>query len=121
MEKDEPHYLGKHTSISSGAWMLWTEGKPLDLMDACFNDLYVESQVLRSIQVGLLCVQKFPYDRPTMSSVVFMLKNEGTILPKPKQPGFFIERSPSDECSKLRIDSDSHSENAVTITMPYGR
>ncbi|TXG67219.1 hypothetical protein EZV62_008494 [Acer yangbiense] len=31
-------------------------------------------------------------DRPEMSSIVFMLANEGLLLPQPKQPGFFTER-----------------------------
>ncbi|GMN64564.1 hypothetical protein TIFTF001_033623 [Ficus carica] len=104
------------------AWLLWNEGKALNLMDVCLKDSYVESQVLRCIQVGLLCVQKFPNDRPTTSSLVFMLENDGAVLPEPKQPGFFVERSSNDEGSSTSfIDQDSHSENVVTNTMPYGR
>ncbi|KAK2984742.1 hypothetical protein RJ640_004567 [Escallonia rubra] len=80
-------------SLLGHAWLLWTHGKALELMDTCLRDTYVESQVLRFIQVGLLCVQKLPKDRPTMSSVVFMLGNEGVTLPQPMQPGFFVERS----------------------------
>ncbi|GMN73904.1 hypothetical protein TIFTF001_055381 [Ficus carica] len=103
-------------------WLLWNEGKALNLMDVCLKDSYVESQVLRCIQVGLLCVQKFPNDRPTMSSVVFMLENDGAVLPEPKQPGFFVERSSGDVSSSTSlIDQDSHSENVATTTMPYGR
>ena len=72
-------------------------------------DSYVESQVLRCIQVGLLCIQKLPEDRPSMSSVVLMLVNEEITLPQPKQPGFFIERGPD-------INEGHRTENAVTIT-----
>ncbi|KAL0301119.1 UNVERIFIED_CONTAM: G-type lectin S-receptor-like serine/threonine-protein kinase [Sesamum radiatum] len=75
------------------AWLLWKENKILELMDECMNDTFVESQVNRCIQVGLLCVQKFAEDRPVMSSVLFMLGTEGAILPEPKEPGFLIERS----------------------------
>jgi hypothetical protein len=49
------------------------------------------SEVLRSIHVGLLCVQENPEDRPNMLYVVLMLGNEDE-LPHPKQPGFFTER-----------------------------
>jgi hypothetical protein len=49
------------------------------------------SEVLRSIHVGLLCVQENPEIRPTMSNVVLMLGNDD-VLPQPKQPGFFTER-----------------------------
>ncbi|GMN67962.1 hypothetical protein TIFTF001_037017 [Ficus carica] len=110
-----------HHNLLGHAWLLWNEDKALDLMHVYFNDSYVESQVLRCIQVGLLCVQKFAHDRPTMSSIVFMLENEGAILPRPKQPGFFIERSSSDEGSTSLVHQVSHFENVVTVTMPYGR
>lgn len=95
--------------------MLWNEDRALDLMDGCFKDSYVESQVLRCIQVGLICVQKFQNDRPTMSSIVSMLENEGTILPQPKQPGFFIERSSNDENSTPK-NEETGSQNSVTMT-----
>ncbi|GMN64563.1 hypothetical protein TIFTF001_033631 [Ficus carica] len=103
------------------AWLLWNEDKALELMDSCLKGSCVESQVLRCIQVGLLCVQMFPNDRPTMSSVVFMLENEEAILPQPKQPGFFVERSSANNGSTSRINEDSHSENVVTMTIPIGR
>ena len=61
--------------------MLWNEGKALDLMNECLKDSCVEAQV-----------QKFPQDRPPMSSVVFMLETEEAILAEPKQPGFYTER-----------------------------
>lgn len=95
-------------------WLLWNGGKTLELMDACLKDSSLESQVLRCIQVGLLCVQKLPADRPTMSSVVFMLGNEEALLPQPKQPGFFIGRS-------CEGDKGCYTENAVSLTMPEGR
>ena len=40
--------------------------------------------------MGILCVQRSPDDRPSMSAVVQMLGSEGA-LPQPKQPGFFSE------------------------------
>uniref|UniRef100_F6H2A2 G-type lectin S-receptor-like serine/threonine-protein kinase n=1 Tax=Vitis vinifera TaxID=29760 RepID=F6H2A2_VITVI len=64
-------------------WLLWNENRALELMEPCLVDSYVESQVLRCIQVGLLCIQKLPEDRPSMSSVVLMLVNEEITLPQP--------------------------------------
>ncbi|KAK3424233.1 hypothetical protein EUGRSUZ_F01035 [Eucalyptus grandis] len=81
---------------------------------------FIASQVERCIHVGLLCVQKLPGDRPTMSSVVFMLANEEAILPQPKQPSFFMERVPSSTEASL-IREDLYTRNIVTITMPEGR
>ncbi|XP_060201240.1 G-type lectin S-receptor-like serine/threonine-protein kinase At4g27290 [Lycium barbarum] len=87
------HHLEHHYNLLGHAWLLWTEGKALELMDACLKESFSESQVLRCIQVGLLCVQKLPEDRPMMASVVFWLENECPVLPQPKQPGFFTERN----------------------------
>ena len=55
-----------------------------------------------------------------MSYVFSMLTNEEAILPQPKQPGFFIERSPSNSGAILR-NEESNIENTITITMPKAR
>ncbi|KAK1409574.1 hypothetical protein QVD17_36101 [Tagetes erecta] len=70
------------------AWRLFKDGKSLDLVSASLLGSCIISEVLRSVQVGLLCVQDHAEDRPTMSSVVLMLGNEG-VLPQPKPPAFF--------------------------------
>ncbi|GMJ14616.1 cysteine-rich RLK (RECEPTOR-like protein kinase) 18 [Hibiscus trionum] len=50
----------------------------------------VPTQVLKCIQIGLLCVQTDPVDRPTMSSVVAMLGNDIISLPLPAEPAFYV-------------------------------
>jgi hypothetical protein len=50
-----------------------------------------------------------------MSTVVFMLANEGTVLPQPKQPGFFIERGSVSEATSRNEDSYSTNEANITI------
>lgn len=87
-------------------------------MDGCFGCLkesFVESQVLRCIHVGLLCVQKLTVDRPTTASVVFMLSHEEVALPQPKEPGFFIERNTSetDDSNEKRCLTN----NDLTLTI----
>ncbi|THG18918.1 hypothetical protein TEA_007247 [Camellia sinensis var. sinensis] len=85
-------HLDYNLNLLGHAWMVYKEGKSLDLLDEAVRDFCHVSEVLRSIHVGLLCVQQSPKDRPTMSSVVLMLGGEGA-LPCPKQPGFFTERN----------------------------
>ncbi|KAK3424072.1 hypothetical protein EUGRSUZ_F00848 [Eucalyptus grandis] len=87
------------------AWLLWIAGKSLELLHESLRDSFIANQVERWVQVGLVCVQKCPEDRPTMDSVIFMLVNEEAILPQPKQPRFFKERGPSstEASSKGRI------------------
>ena len=48
-------------------------------------------EVFRFIQIGLLCVQEDPTDRPLMSQVVSMLSSNMK-LHHPKKPGFFMDR-----------------------------
>lgn len=74
------------------AWKLWNEGRPMELVDILMENI-AKSEVLRCIEVGLLCVQKRPEDRPSMSSVLSMLDNENISFSQPKQPGFYTERS----------------------------
>ncbi|XP_060199268.1 G-type lectin S-receptor-like serine/threonine-protein kinase At4g27290 isoform X2 [Lycium barbarum] len=95
------------------AWKLYKDGRSLELIDEQLADSCDISQVLRSIQVGLLCVQQCPDDRPSMSSVVLMLANE-SLLPNAKEPGFFTERNVFDE-AKSELQTAS-SKNEVTIT-----
>ncbi|KAK0593061.1 hypothetical protein LWI29_030114 [Acer saccharum] len=109
-----------HLNLLGHAWVLWNNGRALEVKDVCLEDSFIESQVLRCIHVGLLCVQMFPEDRPEMSSVVFMLANEGLLLPQPKQPGFFTERGfipGSTSSSKEK----SRTENLMSITTQDGR
>ncbi|KAF9672887.1 hypothetical protein SADUNF_Sadunf11G0091200 [Salix dunnii] len=115
--RNEP-LQGRHGRTSeyiglSQAWLLWNEGRASELIDAGLEDTSEMSQLLRCIQVGLLCVQKLPEDRPVMSTVVFMLANEGAELPQPQQPGFFIERGSV-------IDSKPRNEDSSPEHGNYG-
>ncbi|KAJ6935287.1 G-type lectin S-receptor-like serine/threonine-protein kinase [Populus alba x Populus x berolinensis] len=95
-------------------WDLWREGTALELVDTLMGDSYPKDQVLRCIQIGLLCVQESAMDRPSMSNVVFMLSND-TTLPSPKQPAFILKESYNN--GDPSTSEGSHSINEVTITM----
>ncbi|XP_071685778.1 G-type lectin S-receptor-like serine/threonine-protein kinase At4g27290 isoform X2 [Rutidosis leptorrhynchoides] len=66
-------------SLIGHAWRLYKENRSIELMCPSLRESCVMSEVLRSIHVGLLCVQHHAQDRPTMFSVVLMLVSEGTI------------------------------------------
>ncbi|KAL7213288.1 hypothetical protein ACSBR2_015910 [Camellia fascicularis] len=102
------------------AWKLWNEGTPIKLFDVFMEDPIPTSEVLRCIQVTLLCVQQRLEDRPTMSYVLLMLYSENPVLPMPKQPNFYSKRVITN------IDYSSTGKhhcttNEVTITMLHGR
>lgn len=73
---------------------MWNENQALDLMDPslCGDALLNKDKILICIQVGLLCVQEYPMDRPTMSQVVSMLSSD-VIIPTPKRAAYFGRRS----------------------------
>ncbi|KAK2381017.1 G-type lectin S-receptor serine/threonine-protein kinase [Trifolium repens] len=102
------------------AWTLWKEGKAIELVELRIKDSCDISEVLRCIHVSLLCVQQYPEDRPTMSSIVLMLGSEMELV-EPKEPGFF-PRKISDEgklCSSNQNEISSNEE--LTITSLNGR
>ncbi|GJZ20765.1 G-type lectin S-receptor-like serine/threonine-protein kinase [Tanacetum coccineum] len=103
------------------AWRMYSEGKSIELIDSRFAESSNPSEVLRSIEVGLLCVQQSPEDRPNMSSVVLMLGNEGA-LPKPKQPAFFTEKNLlGADTSSASSSYPTSSSNDLTVTEIVGR
>ncbi|ESW05079.1 hypothetical protein PHAVU_011G150200 [Phaseolus vulgaris] len=98
------------------AWKLWSEDRVLELLDEVLEEQCALFEVIRCIQVGLLCVQQKPDHRPDMSSVVLML-NGDKLLPKPNVPGFYIE---IDVTCKANSSSANHkplSDNELSITI----
>ena len=103
--------------INFQAWLLYKEGRCPELIDAHLSVSCHLYEVIRSIHVGLLCVQQSPDDRPSMSSVVFMLAGDGS-LPFPKEPGYFTERNLSFEPDKSSSGKKENSSgNALSITL----
>ncbi|PHT44253.1 G-type lectin S-receptor-like serine/threonine-protein kinase [Capsicum baccatum] len=102
------------------AWMRHNEGRSSELVDPNLVDSCNISEVLRSVHVGLLCVQQNPEDRPSMSTVIMMLSNEG-ILPTAKHPGFFTERKVEDVDQFSWSTQAPSSINEVTITLLNAR
>ncbi|KAI3675486.1 hypothetical protein L1987_85076 [Smallanthus sonchifolius] len=101
------------------AWELHNEGRSLQLVAKCLGESFNVSQALRSIHVGLLCVQRSPEDRPTMTSAILMLESESP-LPSPKEPGFYVEKTKQDTPQSSSSYGTS-SNNELTITMLNGR
>jgi hypothetical protein len=69
-------------------------GRLIEIFTGCMYpevwDPYYESSMLRCIQIGLLCVQELPRERPNISTVVLMLISEITHLPPPGKVAFRI-------------------------------
>ncbi|MBA0568624.1 hypothetical protein Golob_006103 [Gossypium lobatum] len=83
-------------SLLGYAWKLWNEDNILAFIDPAISDSSFDREILKCIHVGLLCVQNFAKDRPTMSTVTSMLSSEIENLPAPKQPPFIDEKAAID-------------------------
>lgn len=93
---------------------MWNEGKLWSFIDPNILEPAFKTEILRFIQLGLLCVQEFPKDRPTISMVVSMIENEGTDLPCPTQPGFTQRRNDSSQIH-------GYTGNGASISSLVGR
>ncbi|XP_022845863.1 cysteine-rich receptor-like protein kinase 10 isoform X2 [Olea europaea var. sylvestris] len=76
--------------LISYAWKLWRDSRPLELMDIKLQNTYVRNEVIRCIQIGLLCVQEDANERPNMASILLTLNNHSATLTLPRQPAFFL-------------------------------
>ncbi|KAF8752434.1 hypothetical protein HU200_011956 [Digitaria exilis] len=94
------------------AYMLWKEGRSVELVDDVMDGGFNNSEVLRCIQVALLCVDVQPRNRPTMSSVFMMLSSENATVPVPNEPGVNNGKNTSDTESS----SYGFTTNSETIT-----
>ncbi|KAD3069334.1 hypothetical protein E3N88_37214 [Mikania micrantha] len=92
------------------AWRLWNENKGEQLIDHRVIETFVIDEALRWINIALLCVQEDPQDRPTMSTVVFMLEGQWSAkLPKPSEPPLSFARFASiSEETKTTSELSAH-------------
>ncbi|CAL5393207.1 unnamed protein product [Camellia sinensis] len=113
------YHPGHCLNLLGHAWNLYKEEKPLELIDDALRESCYQTKMLRSIHVGLLCVQECPANRPNMSFVVMMLGSE-VALPQAKQLGFFTTRNVV-EPGYLSSKEATTTSNEITITMLSGR
>ncbi|XP_027936401.1 cysteine-rich receptor-like protein kinase 29 [Vigna unguiculata] len=116
------------------AWRRWSEGRARDIVDATLNN-GSESEIMRCIHIGLLCVQDNAAARPTMASVVAMLTSHSFGLPLqvPTAPAFYGNaksgifadmqlweiNSGTTRSNETTNRSDQDSLNEASITEPY--
>ncbi|KAJ9566422.1 hypothetical protein OSB04_002388 [Centaurea solstitialis] len=80
-------YQNQPQNFLSTVYRLWRENKGETLIDRSLIHNSPVTEVLRWINIALLCVQEDPQDRPMMSTVVFMLEGQWSVnLPTPLEP-----------------------------------
>ncbi|KAL8207959.1 hypothetical protein R6Q57_007371 [Mikania cordata] len=117
------HHPDHNLNLLGHAWKLWTAGRPLELMDPVLVESIIQEQpeMIKCIHVGLLCVQKQPEDRPTMSEVVNMQQGDNFVsVQHPDEPGFYTGSSLIG-IGFSTIERELDSVNEVTMTTLTGR
>ncbi|TYG65068.1 hypothetical protein ES288_D06G155400v1 [Gossypium darwinii] len=115
-KKNNGFHLSEHgESLLTFAWKLWSKGEGMELIDEHLAGSSVPTEVLKCIQIGLLCVQVDPANRPTMSTVVAMLGSETITLPLPVEPTFYVGHFVA-EPIQLSFTDRIFSVNEVTIS-----
>ena len=110
------------------AWKHWRDETPLELLDPTLGDSYARDEVIRSLHIGLHCVQDNPADRPTMATVVLTLNSDFVTLPLPQRPAYFFRSRTEDNKRSNELESNqstsksiSYSANEASITELYPR
>ncbi|KAL0701378.1 hypothetical protein Bca4012_057500 [Brassica carinata] len=85
-------------SLITEAWKHFQSGELEEIYDPNLdwknrNDsIIIKKEIVRVVQIGLLCTQEMASLRPSMSKVLHMLKNKEEVLPLPSNPPFMDER-----------------------------
>lgn len=69
-------------------WKHYKCNKLSDVVDASLNGNFCAEDASRLLQVGLLCTQTSPAQRPTMTEVVHILNGTADEISRPKDPPF---------------------------------
>ncbi|KAK7405403.1 hypothetical protein VNO78_06672 [Psophocarpus tetragonolobus] len=96
------------------AWELWKEGVCLQLVDPSLNESFDPDEVQRCIHVGLLCVEHYANDRPTMSDIISMLTNKSVIVSLPQRPAFYVQRDNYDENLSSKVVYTASTDEITT-------
>ncbi|KAJ1434823.1 S-locus glycoprotein domain [Sesbania bispinosa] len=107
-------------SLLGYAWKLWNEEEIVSLIDPDISNPDCVDHILRCIHIGLLSVQEFAKERPTMATIVSMLNSEIVNFPAPRQPAF-TQRQIEQSGDSSQLSHDSNSINNVTVTNLQGR
>ncbi|KAI3698088.1 hypothetical protein L6452_31200 [Arctium lappa] len=106
-ERNTGHLQSGSGDLLGHAWSKWKNGEPLDILDPSMVDSTSQNEVLRCINIALLCVQEDVELRPLMASVVLMLNSYSVALPLPQNPPFVSRNRVRNMTSKMMESDDS--------------
>ncbi|KAK4603617.1 hypothetical protein RGQ29_012215 [Quercus rubra] len=107
VKNSEFHHTETFETLVINAWKHFQSNTVLEIID---ESIMMEDvgEITRVVQVGLLCTQESPSLRPSMTTVIQMLKEKDFHLPVPSKPPF------ADECARLSSSFDSSCHHRQT-------
>ncbi|KAL0645274.1 hypothetical protein Bca4012_043565 [Brassica carinata] len=104
------------------AWKRWVEGEPESIIDTYLSEHPI-NEIVKLIQIGLLCVQENAAKRPTMNSIIIWLARDGPItIPKPTEAAFVsLPLSVKRSMNKSKDKDSKFSVDKVSISVLYPR
>ncbi|EES17896.1 cysteine-rich receptor-like protein kinase 10 [Sorghum bicolor] len=110
--------------LLSLVWEHWSTGTIEELLDPFLMSRQAPpDQMSKLVNIGLLCVQDSPADRPTMSSVSVMLSSNTVSLQVPSRPTFCVQELEGDshlytDAYKRALKLQSTDKTKATIMSP---
>ncbi|XP_045813115.1 cysteine-rich receptor-like protein kinase 7 [Trifolium pratense] len=91
-KKNISSYAQHHVAdnLLNYVWRQWNDQTPLSILDPKIKENYSETEFIKCIQIGLLCVQRDPDARPSMVTIASYLSSYSIELPSPQEPAFFL-------------------------------
>ncbi|GJN11524.1 hypothetical protein PR202_ga29723 [Eleusine coracana subsp. coracana] len=106
-----------NVDLLSFVWEHWTTGIVMEIMDPSLSRLASRDQMAKCIQIGLLCVQDDPVDRPMMSMVNVMLGSNTVTLKTPSKPVFCFQNNGTNS----NMYSDVYQGSQFTNRSPWSQ
>ncbi|GKV19282.1 hypothetical protein SLEP1_g29569 [Rubroshorea leprosula] len=103
-------------NLLTNAWENWMEGTALNFIDPILRD-GSRREMLRCLQLGLLCVQENVARRPTMASVVLMLGSNSVSLQVPSKPAFLMHSIIKPESSSFASASAQSRRRSIDFSV----
>lgn len=94
---------------------MWSEGNGMDFVDGSMECMNFRTEILRCIQIGLVCVQEFPKDRPSIQTVLSMITGEIEHIPLPAKPVF------AEKWSRFQVGLADQATLSQTLAVLEGR
>ncbi|XP_013607362.1 PREDICTED: G-type lectin S-receptor-like serine/threonine-protein kinase At1g61480 [Brassica oleracea var. oleracea] len=106
------NYAKEGKDLLEYVWESWCENGGIFLLDKDVDDSSHPLEVARCVQIGLLCVQHQPVDRPNTLELMSMLTTKSD-LPSPEKPIFVVHKRDYESLSNPLITFNEMTQSVI--------